>query len=98
MSKEIFEDVDSAIFEMLWHWTRKRHNNKPRRWIKDRYFHVHEERNWVFSGVVIERGECWKLCGSSAGHKGPSNGTSKAEEKLILLTPYGKCISRSALA
>src|SRR6266487_4422097 len=33
----------------------KRHNNKPRRWIKDKYFHVHEGRNWVFSGVVIGR-------------------------------------------
>src|SRR5437868_9612082 len=45
----------SAIFEMLWQWARKRHNNKPRRWIKEKYFHVHEGRSWVFSGEVIGR-------------------------------------------
>ena len=55
VSKEIFQDVDSAIFEMLWQWARKRHNNKPGRWIKDKYFHVHEGRNWVFTGMVIGR-------------------------------------------
>src|SRR3989441_11054257 len=55
VSKEIFQDVDSAIFEMLWQWARKRHNNKPRRWIKDKYFHVHQGRTWVFTGEVIGR-------------------------------------------
>src|SRR6266487_3033210 len=55
VSKEIFQDVDSAIFEMLWQWARKRHNNKPRRWIKEKYFHDHEQRHWVFSGTVIGR-------------------------------------------
>jgi RNA-directed DNA polymerase len=55
VSKETFQDVDNAIFEMLWQWARKRHNNKPRRWIKEKYFHAHEGRNWVFSGLVIGR-------------------------------------------
>lgn len=55
VSKKIFQDVDHAIFEMLWQWARKRHHNKPRRWIKDKYFHDYEERHWVFSGVVIGR-------------------------------------------
>jgi RNA-directed DNA polymerase len=55
VSKVTFQDVDSAIFEMLWQWARKRHNNKPRRWIKDKYFQVHEGRNWVFTGVVVGR-------------------------------------------
>lgn len=55
VSKETFQDVDSAIFEMVWQWARKRHNNKPRRWIKDKYFQVHEGRNWVFTGMVIGR-------------------------------------------
>jgi RNA-directed DNA polymerase len=55
VSKETFQDVDSAIFEMLWQWARKRHHNKPRRWIKDKYFQVHEGRTWVFTGVVIGR-------------------------------------------
>ena len=53
--EETFQDVDSAIFEMVWQWAKKRHNNKPRRWIKEKYFQVHEGRNWVFSGEVIGR-------------------------------------------
>ena len=40
---------------MVWQWARKRHNNKPRQWIKDKYFHDYEERHWVFSGVVLGR-------------------------------------------
>ena len=28
---------------------------RPRRWIKEKYFHAHEGRHWVFSGVVIGR-------------------------------------------
>ena len=55
VSKKTFQDVDSAIFEMLWQWARKRHNNKPRRWIKEKYFHVHQGRTWVFTGEVIGR-------------------------------------------
>lgn len=57
---EIFQDVDNAIFELLWQWARKRHNNKPRRWVKEKYFHDHEGRHWVFSGVVIGRDGMWE--------------------------------------
>ncbi len=49
-SKEPFQAVDSAIFEMVWQWAKSRHTNKPRRWIKDKYFQVHEGRHWVFTG------------------------------------------------
>ena len=55
VSKETFQDVDSAIFVMLWQWARIRYNNMPRPWIKDKYFQVHEGRNWVFTGSVIGR-------------------------------------------
>ena len=49
-SKQTFAKVDHALFWPLWQWARRRHPNKPRRWIKDKYFHVIGNRHWVFCG------------------------------------------------
>lgn len=52
VSKDIFTDVDHAIFETLWRWARRRHPNKGKKWIKEKYFLPMEGRKWVFSGRV----------------------------------------------
>jgi RNA-directed DNA polymerase len=52
-SPDTFHDVDSAIFETLWQWAKRRHPHKGTRWIKDKYFLSTESRKWVFSGKVI---------------------------------------------
>lgn len=49
-SKQTFAKVDNALFWPLWQWAKRRHPNKPRRWIKDTYFHIIGGRHWVFSG------------------------------------------------
>jgi RNA-directed DNA polymerase len=49
-SKRAFTKVDNALFLALWRWACRRHPNKPRRWIKDKYFLTTGERKWVFSG------------------------------------------------
>jgi RNA-directed DNA polymerase len=49
-SKQTFATVDNALFWPLWQWAKRRHPNKPRRWIKDKYFHVIGNRHWVFCG------------------------------------------------
>jgi RNA-directed DNA polymerase len=51
-SKQTYTDVDSAIFEKLWQWAKRRHRNKSRRWIKAKYFKSVGRRNWVFSGTI----------------------------------------------
>ena len=51
-SKETFSKVDAAIFTMLWQWAKRRHPNKGRRWVKEKYFHVIGKRHWVFTGEV----------------------------------------------
>jgi RNA-directed DNA polymerase len=33
-------------------WARRRHQTKPYRWIKDKYFLSHGGRNWVFTGTL----------------------------------------------
>jgi len=51
-SKQTYNEVDSAIFEKLWQWAKRRHRNKGRRWIKAKYFKSVGRRNWVFSGTI----------------------------------------------
>lgn len=51
VSKQVFHDVDHAIFLALWAWARRRHRNKPRRWIKAKYFCQVGLNHWVFTGM-----------------------------------------------
>lgn len=50
-SKQTFAKVDHALFLALWQWAKRRHPHKPRRWIKEAYFHADAGRHWVFCGT-----------------------------------------------
>ena len=50
VSAHVFQSVDHAIFQALWRWAKRRHPNKGVRWVKARYFHTIDNRNWVLSG------------------------------------------------
>lgn len=50
VSKETFIKVDSHIFHALWQWAKRRHPNKPKRWIKTKYFKRGQGRKWNFQG------------------------------------------------
>ncbi len=49
VSSEIFKKMDSKIWNMLWHWAKRRHQNKSKQWIADKYWRSDERRKWVFS-------------------------------------------------
>jgi len=49
VSSEIFQKLDSRIWNMLWHWAKRRHPEKSNKWIADRYWHPEGFRKWVFS-------------------------------------------------
>ncbi len=49
VSSEIFHKIDYKIWNMLWHWARRRHPEKSKRWIADKYWHSDGNRKWVFS-------------------------------------------------
>lgn len=59
VSKAIFSSVDHAIFKCLWQWAKRRHPNKPKRWIKEKYFQTLGQRNWLFHGQAD--GKNWTL-------------------------------------
>jgi RNA-directed DNA polymerase len=52
VSKRTFETVDHLINRCLWGWATRRHPNKPRKWIRNKYFTTRKGNRWVFSGTV----------------------------------------------
>jgi RNA-directed DNA polymerase len=54
-SKQTFVKVSHAIFQALWQWAKRRHPNKPLRWIKDKYFTTIGGDHWVFYGTVGDK-------------------------------------------
>jgi RNA-directed DNA polymerase len=54
VAKETFNYVDYRIWELIWKWCRRRHNNRNKRWIKSKYFKSNGIRNWIFSGVIAD--------------------------------------------
>ena len=49
MSSETFHKMDYRIWNMLWHWAKRRHPDKSKHWIARKYWHTVGSRNWVFS-------------------------------------------------
>ncbi len=48
ISSEIFHKLDSRIWGMLWHWAKRRHPEKSKHWIADKYWYP-VGKKWVFS-------------------------------------------------
>jgi RNA-directed DNA polymerase len=47
-SSSVFRKVDSAIFDCLWQWARRRHRNKSSRWIFKKYFERLDGKRYFF--------------------------------------------------
>ena len=46
-AKSTFYYVDHRIWCMIWKWALRRHRNKNKRWIKNKYFKRHQGRDWT---------------------------------------------------
>jgi len=67
-SGRTFGYVDNRIFDMLWRWCRKRHRQKSRKWIKEKYFKRLGDRDWVFTGTIRDsQGKTYPICLMTAG-------------------------------
>ena len=49
-SKRTFEQIDTAIFQCLWRWAKRRHPDKNRHWVAEKYFGTLGKRRWRFFG------------------------------------------------
>ncbi|WP_051036029.1 group II intron reverse transcriptase/maturase [Stanieria cyanosphaera] len=49
-SKETFSKMDTLLFKKLWQWGCRRHANKGKTWVKDKYWHRIGIKIWNFIG------------------------------------------------
>ena len=47
-AKETFSKIDHCIWEMLRRWCKRRHPNKSKDWIYNKYWKTHKGRSWSF--------------------------------------------------
>jgi RNA-directed DNA polymerase len=48
VAKDTFSFIDNQIFSAIWKWAKRRHPNKSKSWIKNKYFTTRGLRNWCF--------------------------------------------------
>ena len=48
-ASEAFSHLDYVLYELLWHWAKRRHPKKGKWWISTKYWHRKDNRSWVFS-------------------------------------------------
>jgi RNA-directed DNA polymerase len=53
VSSSTFSYLDHQIWEALWHWALRQHRGKGKRWVREKYFHQHRGRQWVFTGQIV---------------------------------------------
>lgn len=49
VSKDIFSNLDNRLWGMLWRWAKRRHPEKSKSWIVDKYWHKIGMKGWIFS-------------------------------------------------
>jgi RNA-directed DNA polymerase len=54
-SKETFSKIKHSLWEKLWRWVKRRHPNKPRKWIKRKYFTRIMSEDYVFTDEKGQR-------------------------------------------
>ena len=54
-AKETFNYIDSRIWNMIWRWCLRRHPNKSKTWVREKYFKTINGRKWVFATSEIHK-------------------------------------------
>jgi len=49
VSSDVFRTLDHKIWELLWKWAKRRHPNKSKNWIINKYWKRSATRKWNFS-------------------------------------------------
>ncbi|NES83709.1 MAG: group II intron reverse transcriptase/maturase [Moorea sp. SIO2B7] len=51
-SKKTYRTLDNIMWQQLWAWAKRRHPNKNRHWIANKYWKSKGTRNWVFQTEI----------------------------------------------
>jgi len=54
-SKDTFNYVDHCIFKSIWKWSVRRHPEKSKKWVKDKYYRHTGHRDWMFSTKIKDK-------------------------------------------
>ena len=68
VSKKTFGYINHRVTMYLYRWAKRRHPNKGKRWVKNRYFHLIEGNDWTFARQGIDsrgRKRFYSLCNVS---------------------------------
>ncbi|MBT0719932.1 group II intron reverse transcriptase/maturase [Rosenbergiella collisarenosi] len=57
VAKETFSYIDYRVWKLLWRWSCRRHGNRNKYWVKQKYFHSVGGENWVFQSIDAEYGQ-----------------------------------------
>ena len=49
VSTQVFAYCDYRLYQMRWHWAKRRHRAKRAHWVKAKYFTQRDQRRWVFT-------------------------------------------------
>jgi RNA-directed DNA polymerase len=49
VSSSVFKHLDNWLWQKLWRWSTRRHPNKGRKWVADKYFRTIRGRKWRFA-------------------------------------------------
>ncbi len=60
VAKMAFNRMDHLIHRAIWRWAKRRHPNKRVDWVRKKYFHSVELRNWVFAGPGMDWHGRWR--------------------------------------
>jgi RNA-directed DNA polymerase len=55
VSKQTFNYISHRVWQYLWHWAKRRHPNKNKRWIIKRYFTTIKGNRWTFACTTSDR-------------------------------------------
>lgn len=53
VAKQAYTRMEHLVVKRLWRWSKRRHPNKGRDWVKRKYFHMVGNRNWVFAAPTV---------------------------------------------
>jgi RNA-directed DNA polymerase len=54
-SKDTFASVDAELWKSLWRWCLRRHPNKGKNWVMNRYFTMSHGRRWRFYASCLDK-------------------------------------------
>ncbi|SEB24534.1 group II intron reverse transcriptase/maturase [Paraburkholderia sartisoli] len=61
VAKQAYSRMEHLVFQRLWWWSKRRHPQKSSSWVRRKYFHSIDDRQWVFAVRTVRDDGSWGL-------------------------------------